>query len=938
MAWGYQAKHRGQGPAQGARNGWNLGVAIGLVMGLLAFSEPGLAQSTATLEPADYGRWESLGPASLDPFAAFVAHRVTREDETSELRIVGIEADTTWVIPWGENPSFSADGRWLVWHVGVSPEEEQLKEDAEGAVELSAQLLDLESHELRTLGTASDLRFDPTGQYLAVLGYPPSEPEGAGAGLRVLDLDVANEVGFSDIADFAWSDVEPVLAMVLSTGRDEGNGVQLYDGRDGRVQGLASSEATFSDLLWGEGALDLAVLRTQEEDVQGADAIVWRDAAGVATRFELLARAPTITDSLEVVASGALEWSDDGSRVTIGLRPREEPDDDEAVGDNAADSVAADSPEAGESSTVQIWHSNDVQIIAEQQSRASEYENRTLLASWEPESGRVVQVGEDLWSDAWIAGDRGFERRSDPYPWGRKFGRPYHDLWTVDLDSGERVRALERVRYDWVSPDGARLVWFDGVNYQTMELGSGQIANLTEGLNATFANAEWDTPTDDFLPPYGFGGWAGESAVLLYDRFDVWKVSVWGESAERLTQGANDQVVHRMMDLHPDADTFSTNGLMFNIRSEWTEDRGVASWSTSAGYDRLVLEAKNYRNIRKADSADAVVYRRESRSDSPDYFLGDLTFSEPQLVTESNPFLDEYAWTRTGLVEYENAEATRLHGVLLYPANHDPSVTYPMIVFAYEVLSPQMHFWQGPSERSYYNYTTWTQQGYFVLLPDIVFRARDPGVSTAETLDAAIGAVDAKGLIDRERVGFIGHSWGGYEAAYLAARTELFATAVAGAPLTDFVSFMGSIHWGPGVAESDHWENGQARMAVPYWEDPDAHERNSPIHGVHTMTTPLLMAHGDADGVVEFFQATEFYNFARRAEKEMVLLVYEGEDHGFRQKANQVDYHRRILEWFAHYLKGEDAPAWITDGIAWPDHDEERARVAGPPNSSGNSR
>ncbi len=65
---------------------------------------------------------------------------------------------------------------------------------------------------------------------------------------------------------------------------------------------------------------------------------------------------------------------------------------------------------------------------------------------------------------------------------------------------------------------------------------------------------------------------------------------------------------------------------------------------------------------------------------------------------------------------------------------------------------------------------------------------------------------------------------------------------------------MGQIHWRPGVPEADHWETGQARMVVPYWEDPDGHHRNSPLHGVHEMTTPILMAHGDEDSVVEFFQ------------------------------------------------------------------------------------
>jgi len=142
------------------------------------------------------------------------------------------------------------------------------------------------------------------------------------------------------------------------------------------------------------------------------------------------------------------------------------------------------------------------------------------------------------------------------------------------------------------------------------------------------------------------------------------------------------------------------------------------------------------------------------------------------------------------------------------------------------------------------------------------------------------------------------------------------------------VSFMGQIHWTPGVPELSHWETGQARMAVPYWEDPEAHHRASPVHRVQDMETPLLLAHGDKDGVVEFFQSTEFYNFARRAGKQVVLLVYEGENHRFVKKGNQIDYHRRILEWFGHYLKGEPAPDWITKGVPWDRQRAEILRVA----------
>jgi dipeptidyl aminopeptidase/acylaminoacyl peptidase len=71
-------------------------------------------------------------------------------------------------------------------------------------------------------------------------------------------------------------------------------------------------------------------------------------------------------------------------------------------------------------------------------------------------------------------------------------------------------------------------------------------------------------------------------------------------------------------------------------------------------------------------------------------------------------------------------------------------------------------------------------------------------------------------------------------------------------------------------------------MDVPYWVDLEAHLRNSPAHFITQLSTPMLMAFGNKDGSVDWHQGVEFYNFARRAEKEMVLLVYEGEGHGLR--------------------------------------------------------
>jgi dipeptidyl aminopeptidase/acylaminoacyl peptidase len=290
-------------------------------------------------------------------------------------------------------------------------------------------------------------------------------------------------------------------------------------------------------------------------------------------------------------------------------------------------------------------------------------------------------------------------------------------------------------------------------------------------------------------------------------------------------------------------------------------------------------------------------------------------------VTDTNPFQSHYAWGRSELIEYKSSNGTRLQGILDYPAGYEAGKKYPMIVYMYEKLSDGLHRYNAPSERSYYSVSAMTSHGYFVLQPDIVFQKREPGLSVADCVSAAVKKVQEKGIVDK--VGIVGHSWGGFDASFLATHTTIFSAAVAGAPITDLISNYGNHHWSSGIAETDHIETGQQRMEVPLYEDLQAYIRNSAVFGVSTMTTPLMIEVGDADGTVFYHQGIELYNIARRARKNVVLLVYGGEDHGLSKKADQVDYQHRIFAWFGYYLKGDPAPTWITEGESYLDHQRE---------------
>jgi dipeptidyl aminopeptidase/acylaminoacyl peptidase len=327
-------------------------------------------------------------------------------------------------------------------------------------------------------------------------------------------------------------------------------------------------------------------------------------------------------------------------------------------------------------------------------------------------------------------------------------------------------------------------------------------------------------------------------------------------------------------------------------------------------------------SLAKSRNADVLTFVAQRHDDSPDLFVTNSTLTQPRQVTTTNAFQSKYAWSRSELVEYRTDKGLRLQGALYYPAGYEPGKRYPMIVYLYERLSDNLHRYVAPSDRDYYNTTVFTSSGYFVLQPDIVFRPREPGVSVVECVTPAVKRVVEMGLADAARVGVVGHSWGGFDASYLATHTSgVFAAAVAGAAITNLVSNYGNHHWSSGIAETDHIETGQQRMEVPLYEDLPAYVRNSAVFGVHTMTTPLMLMTGDSDGTVFWHQAVELYNIARRARKNVVMLVYGGEDHGLRQRRNQMDYQQRILAWFGHYLKSEPAPPWIADGVSFLNRD-----------------
>lgn len=900
----------------------------------------GWAQKKPAILPKDYDKWETLGTATLSPNGKWMAYGINRVNGTYELRYRTLPdksasakpiKDATTVAASGGSPSFSADSRWLAYAIGYPEAEREKMTKANKPIQNKLGLVDLTTNKTTVIENIAAFAFSEVGSYLVMRGYPIRGRESKGADLVARDLNTGTDTNFGNIADFAWQDKGTLLAMTVDAEGKKGNGVQVYDPANGTLRTLDSAEVAYVSLTWRDDSDDLAALRVKKDDKYENEthvALAWTKVGSKMPTKKVYdpGADKDFPKETRIVDIRGLTWADDGKALFFGIKEWEKKPEKPKTPAPAAPAAADEEP-AG----VDVWHARDTDIQPEQKVRAEQNRRRHYLAVWQLDSNKFLQLTSKRTETPTLAKGQKFAVVQDTAPYEKEamFGPNYSDLYALDIETGKRSLIQSRNQYFFgPSASGRYALYLENDHYFAYDFKKGQAVNITKGAPTTFINVE-DDHTVKQKPPFGLAGWTkSDQAVLLYDKYDIWEVKPDGSKAARLTSGGTEEIIHRYISLDPEEEFIDPSRpltvALYGDKSKWF---GYGRLRMGRTPERLVWINKNVNRLTKAKEADAYVYAAMDFADSPDYYAAGADFKDAQQITETNPFQKDYAWGRAELIAYENKGGKKLQGALYYPADYEPGKQYPMIVTIYEKLSQSVHNYSVPSERSPYNPAVFTSRGYFVLMPDIVYRERNPGLSAVECIVPAVEKVLQTGMVDRKRVGLVGHSWGAYQTAFVVTQTDMFSAAVAGAPLTDLISMYLSIYWNSGGTDARIFEISQGRMGVPFYEDLQAYMANSPLFSVQKMKTPLLVAFGNQDGAVDWHQGIELYNAARRAGKEMVLLVYDGENHGLRKKPNQIDYHRRVLQWFNHYLQGETPPRWITEGVPFLDRQKELERA-----------
>jgi dipeptidyl aminopeptidase/acylaminoacyl peptidase len=908
--------------------------------------------------------WKSIGSAELSADGNWFMYRLSPLEGESEIVIRETKADKEHRFPIGEAPrfgasartGFSSDSKWAAFLSYPGSKDMKTLRKEKKRVTTTAVLVNLATGEKMEFEKVRGLAFSGENPgFLALHRYAPESQEKekdkwTGSDLVLRELATGKEVNVGNVAEYAFDKNGRRLAVVIDAQGQAGNGIQLRDMASGAVISLDNDKATYKALSWTEKGEAFAALKGKED--KGYEDKLWsvvayegfQDPKGPRKTVYDPAGDKSFPEGMTVSPNRAPAWTESFDAILFGIQEakKKKDTDKKDVAKEGPPAPPAGPPDASDEDIpdLVIWHGLDKRLQSQQQVQAQSDQNYSYLAEYRVNKEKVfIRLADDDLRQVEPAPKHRFAVGQDTREYeldANLDGRRFADIYAIDMKTGARTLALKKNRYYFGTLyDGGHFLYYDDGHFYTFDMTTGQSVNITKDVPASFVNE--DNDQNVVKPPdFPVGSAKDGLNVLLSDGWDIWSVPVrgGGKGVNLTVNGAKDKIRYRRARIDPEEKAIDLDQPQYVAAyGEWTKKAGIGRIEKSKpGPAMLLWEDAGFGGLAKAKKAEVFVYTRDTFKDYPDYYVTDALLKNGRKITEANPQQKDVQWSSGRmLLDYTSAKGDKLQAALFLPANYEKGRKYPTLVYYYEKMSQQLNRYAQPSANGF-NKSVYTSNGYAVLMPDITYKINDPGMSAVWCVLPALDAAVAAGVVDRSKVGLQGHSWGGYQTAFLITQAD-FAAAVAGAPLTNMISMYSSIYFNTGSANMAIFESSQGRFKGGYWDNLEAYQRNSPVYYAERVKTPLIILHNDKDGAVDWNQGIEYYNTLRRLKKPVIMLQYVGENHGLQKPANQKDYTVRMKEFFDHYLMGKPAPAWYTEGVSHlklQDHLKERAKDLKP--------
>ena len=808
---------------------------------------------------------------------------------------------------------------------------------------------------------------------------PAGSAPNSGSDILLVHLPSGTVQNIGNTGEYAFNKKGNWLAYTISADEKLGNGLYLMSLPDKKLQVLDNDSTDYKQLNWTEDLDAFAVLKmSKDKDFKkdkGQLVAVKNPGSSNPTVYTYSPLKDSLNFPKGMTISGVRSpyWTRDLSQVIFGINSLEAVKKEMEENEEKKDSTKAELTEAEKLEKIKtdtsvksledlrkaiakletkpekkaapakneadkpdmvIWHWQDKRLQSRQQVQQNSDKNFSYVTAWNPSSGKLTRLNDSTRRSVRVfPGERyALVQDIDAYELDLGLdGQYYSDLYIVDLKTGtDKIWKQKFYMPSFTSnpnpsPDGTKFLFGEDGHFFVYDIPSGKTTNLTGNLDANFVEEEDDhnirKPMDSPL------GWSKDGRfVLISDGWHIWQFDGrrnW--AATNLTPGAQAKKIryNSRIQLDPDEKGFDPAAdQYFRVYGENTKKSGVAIFDGGSNglvknTDIAVWDDAAVNLVQKAKNANSMLITKSNYSNPTTFYATNTSLANPVELMNVAPEAEKYKWSEGArLINYVSDKGDSLQGVLYLPAGYEPGKKYPTIVYYYEKLSQGMHNYVQPGySGGGWNPAMYTGNGYAVFTPDIVYQVDDPGMSAVWCVIPGVKAAINTGVIDPDKIGITGHSWGGYQTSFLITQTNMFKAAAAGAPLTDMVSMYNLIYWNSGGGNMSIFEASQGRFRGAPWENWDAYHRNSPLYHVKNVQTPLLLLHNDKDGAVDFTQGVEYYNALRRLKKPVVMLQYKGENHGLVKLENRKDYAVRMMEFFDHYLKGAPAPDWWENGV-----------------------
>ncbi len=893
----------------------------------------------------DVMKFKEIHSPVISEDGAWLAYSAQPDRGDGEVKIQCIKTGKVFTVKRGSKPVISKDSCWVV--MNVKPEAVELEKSV--GLKKSKQgmaILETKSGRIKQFKKIERFALSDDSKWLAFchfkeekLDKEKSEKEAGeksesakekkkekiGSTMILLNLESKEEIQIFYVISFSFDKSSKYFAYAVAGPEGKDNGLYYIElnKEDLQQNPIAKKEkGDYVNLTWSREASKLAFLESVGEgETKGiASLFIWN---GIKAESAAAVEARDVPEGWFIPEKNKISWSRDDKRLFFGLKPEEFHDTEEnkKAEEEEIDLFSFDRILAKKE--VDVWHWNDPFIIPHQKKMWPRIKDQTYLAVYHVELKSFTQLADREVPDVRLTENPNYALGLSDVPYSKEitwYGE-LKDVYRISLKDGSRKKVVSRLENRCsISPEGRYVVYYKDKQWHLFDGNTGIVKNLTDKLKMPFFNEDHDYPSN--VPGYGVAGWIKKDrAVLIYDKYDVWKFSTETCAALNITagEGRRNQITFRVVRMDPEKLFYAENE-KFLLSAYRNMEKNFGFYSCNArkpGIKKLLEEKKKFRFLAKAKKADVLIYTRESYEEFPDIWISDLKFSSPKKLTDVNPQISEFAWGSAELVGWSSADGIPLQGVLIKPGNYNPGKSYPVFVYFYRFFTQRLYEFNQIVVNHRPCFPFYVSNGYAVFLPDIRFEVGHPGFSATKCLVPGVQKLIDMGIADPKAIGLHGHSWSGYQTAFVVTQTNIFAAAIAGAPVSNMTSAYSGIRWGSGLARQFQYEKSQSRIGGSLWEFPELYIENSPVFFADRIQTPLLIMFGDNDGAVPWYQGIELYLAMRRLGKDCIFLQYRGEPHHLQKYPNKLDYSIRMKEYFDHYLKGKLAPDWIKKGVPY---------------------